>query len=172
VLGSSQDKYSLARRCPRCQANAATGLNFVRSFAEKKQWQRSLELWWIHSYTIVNAVEMELGFCGGCSRTGKARLFGLGSSDQHNILWLSNEPNLRPLFVSPLMEASPRPPSDESPPPAPPPAQKYTGSPTDFLKGVVGKRVVVRLTSGVDYRGHFLWNAPLCFTDGSQMLKN
>ncbi|KAL5534903.1 LSM6 [Sanghuangporus sanghuang] len=32
--------------------------------------------------------------------------------------------------------------------PAPP-----IGSPTDFLKGVVGKRVVVRLTSGVDYRG-------------------
>ncbi|KAF9648116.1 Sm-like ribonucleoprotein, partial [Thelephora ganbajun] len=28
-----------------------------------------------------------------------------------------------------------------------------SGSPTDFLKGVVGKRVVVRLTSGVDYRG-------------------
>ncbi|KAH7909443.1 hypothetical protein BJ138DRAFT_1010828, partial [Hygrophoropsis aurantiaca] len=27
------------------------------------------------------------------------------------------------------------------------------GSPTDFLKGVVGKRVIVRLTSGVDYRG-------------------
>jgi U6 snRNA-associated Sm-like protein LSm6 len=28
-----------------------------------------------------------------------------------------------------------------------------SGSPTDFLKGVVGKRVVVRLVSGVDYRG-------------------
>ena len=49
------------------------------------------------------------------------------------------------------MDASPRPPSDGSPPP--PPAQKYTGSPTDFLKGVVGKRVIVRLTSGVDYQG-------------------
>jgi len=49
------------------------------------------------------------------------------------------------------MDASPRPPSDGSPPPAPP--QKYTGSPTDFLKGVVGKRVIVRLTSGVDYQG-------------------
>lgn len=44
----------------------------------------------------------------------------------------------------------------------PPPANDSTalllpvstsGSPTDFLKGVVGKRVVVRLTSGVDYRG-------------------
>jgi U6 snRNA-associated Sm-like protein LSm6 len=48
------------------------------------------------------------------------------------------------------MDVSPRPPSDGSPPPAPP---KYTGSPTDFLKGVVGKRVIVRLTSGVDYQG-------------------
>ncbi|KAF8956408.1 hypothetical protein BDZ97DRAFT_1850658 [Flammula alnicola] len=50
------------------------------------------------------------------------------------------------------MDESPRPPSDQSPPP-PPPAQSHTGSPTDFLKGVVGKRVIVRLTSGVDYRG-------------------
>ena len=51
------------------------------------------------------------------------------------------------------MDASPRPPSDGSPPPLPEPPQKYTGSPTDFLKGVVGKRVIVRLTSGVDYQG-------------------
>lgn len=47
---------------------------------------------------------------------------------------------------------------------APSPAQEPTsapeeqhvaasGSPTDFLKGVVGKRVIVRLTSGVDYQG-------------------
>ncbi|KAF9483737.1 Sm-like ribonucleoprotein [Pholiota conissans] len=50
------------------------------------------------------------------------------------------------------MDESPRPPSDQSPPP-PPPAQSHTGSPTDFLKGVVGKRVIVRLTSGVDYKG-------------------
>jgi len=48
---------------------------------------------------------------------------------------------------------------DNSPPPpsepaaAQPPAPTSTGSPTDFLKGVVGKRVVVRLTSGVDYKG-------------------
>ncbi|KZT51197.1 U6 snRNA-associated Sm-like protein LSm6 [Calocera cornea HHB12733] len=27
------------------------------------------------------------------------------------------------------------------------------GTPADFLKGVIGKRVVVRLTSGVDYQG-------------------
>ncbi|KAH6912287.1 Sm-like ribonucleoprotein [Coprinopsis sp. MPI-PUGE-AT-0042] len=32
-------------------------------------------------------------------------------------------------------------------------APSHTGSPTDFLKGVVGKRVIVRLLSGVDYRG-------------------
>ena len=51
------------------------------------------------------------------------------------------------------MDDSPRPPSDQSPPPPPPPAQQHTGSPTDFLKGVVGKRVIVRLTSGVDYKG-------------------
>ncbi|KAF9813948.1 hypothetical protein IEO21_05384 [Rhodonia placenta] len=45
------------------------------------------------------------------------------------------------------------PPADLEPPPPPPPLPTTTGSPTDFLKGVVGKRVVVRLTSGVDYRG-------------------
>ncbi|KAJ7279078.1 hypothetical protein C8J57DRAFT_1305484 [Mycena rebaudengoi] len=44
----------------------------------------------------------------------------------------------------------PPPPAEASPPPPPP---THTGSPTDFLKGVVGKRVIVRLTSGVDYRG-------------------
>lgn len=42
------------------------------------------------------------------------------------------------------------PPDDES---GGPPASFHAGSPTDFLKGVVGKRVIVRLTSGVDYRG-------------------
>ncbi|KAH8806843.1 Sm-like ribonucleoprotein [Flagelloscypha sp. PMI_526] len=48
-------------------------------------------------------------------------------------------------------ENTPPPPSDgPAPPPLPPPS---TGSPTDFLKGVVGKHVIVRLTSGVDYRG-------------------
>ncbi|KAH9167943.1 hypothetical protein EDB89DRAFT_1890189 [Lactarius sanguifluus] len=43
------------------------------------------------------------------------------------------------------------PPPPEATPPPPPPIT--SGSPTDFLKNVVGKRVVVRLTSGVDYRG-------------------
>ncbi|KAH8111182.1 Sm-like ribonucleoprotein [Phellopilus nigrolimitatus] len=52
--------------------------------------------------------------------------------------------------------------ADEGTPPPPPPEpsggppespEPPTGSPTDFLKGVVGKRVIVRLTSGVDYRG-------------------
>ncbi|KAJ6565129.1 hypothetical protein B0H10DRAFT_2113632 [Mycena sp. CBHHK59/15] len=48
-------------------------------------------------------------------------------------------------------ETTPPPPAEQSPPPPLPPT--HTGSPTDFLKGVVGKRVIVRLTSGVDYRG-------------------
>jgi U6 snRNA-associated Sm-like protein LSm6 len=45
----------------------------------------------------------------------------------------------------------PLPDIDAYPPPPPPSAP--TGTPTDFLKGVVGKKVIVRLTSGVDYRG-------------------
>ncbi|KAH7097085.1 putative U6 snRNA-associated Sm-like protein LSm6 [Auriculariales sp. MPI-PUGE-AT-0066] len=36
---------------------------------------------------------------------------------------------------------------------APAVAQGPTGSPTEFLKAVVGKRVVVRLVGGVDYKG-------------------
>ncbi|KAG8910528.1 U4/U6-U5 snRNP complex subunit lsm6 [Tulasnella sp. 418] len=44
-------------------------------------------------------------------------------------------------------------PPEGTPPPPPPAATTSSGSPTDFLKGVVGKRVVVRLLSGVDYRG-------------------
>lgn len=31
-----------------------------------------------------------------------------------------------------------------------------TGSPSDFLRNVVGQKVVVRLNSGVDYRGMFI----------------
>lgn len=50
------------------------------------------------------------------------------------------------------MDESPPPPPAEASPPPPPPVTS-SGSPTDFLKGVVGKRVVVRLTSGVDYKG-------------------
>lgn len=48
----------------------------------------------------------------------------------------------------------PPPPAADSPPPPPPPPTT-SGSPTDFLKGVVGKRVIVRLISGVDYRGRY-----------------
>ncbi|EIW75986.1 LSM-domain-containing protein [Coniophora puteana RWD-64-598 SS2] len=48
-------------------------------------------------------------------------------------------------------DSPPPPPPNEASPPPPPVA--VSGSPTDFLKGVVGKRVIVRLTSGVDYRG-------------------
>ena len=53
------------------------------------------------------------------------------------------------------MEDDSTPPPSEPTAPAPPPPTT-TGSPTDFLKGVVGKRVVVRLTSGVDYKGECL----------------
>ena len=42
-------------------------------------------------------------------------------------------------------------PPDDSAAPASAPVSK--GSPNDFLKAVVGKRVVVRLVSGVDYKG-------------------
>ncbi|OAX36492.1 Sm-like ribonucleo protein [Rhizopogon vinicolor AM-OR11-026] len=49
-------------------------------------------------------------------------------------------------------EFTPPPPDLAASPPPPPPAA-ISGSPTDFLKGVVGKKVIVRLTSGVDYRG-------------------
>lgn len=48
------------------------------------------------------------------------------------------------------MDESPPQPTEQSPPPPP---VNHTGSPTDFLKNVVGKRVIVRLLSGVDYRG-------------------
>ncbi|KAF9522720.1 hypothetical protein CPB83DRAFT_899407 [Crepidotus variabilis] len=51
-----------------------------------------------------------------------------------------------------MTDARAEPPTEVSPPPPPPPVQ-LTGSPTDFLKGVVGKRVKVRLVSGVDYQG-------------------
>lgn len=49
-------------------------------------------------------------------------------------------------------ESTPPPPDIDAYPPPPPPSAP-TGTPTDFLKGVVGKKVIVRLTSGVDYRG-------------------
>lgn len=40
--------------------------------------------------------------------------------------------------------------------------QAATGSPSDFLKQVVGEHVVVRLNSGVDYRGESLLRWLLC----------
>ncbi|KAF8547739.1 LSM-domain-containing protein [Imleria badia] len=49
-------------------------------------------------------------------------------------------------------DGTPPPPDHDVSPPPPPPVAA-AGSPTEFLKGVVGKRVIVRLTSGVDYRG-------------------
>lgn len=50
------------------------------------------------------------------------------------------------------MSGSPPQPTEQSPL-HPPPPSTHTGSPTDFLKNVVGKRVIVRLLSGVDYQG-------------------
>jgi len=51
------------------------------------------------------------------------------------------------------MSESPPPPPDSPPPELPSVGSSSPGSPTEFLKNVVGKRVVVRLVSGVDYRG-------------------
>ncbi|KAG2119969.1 LSM-domain-containing protein [Suillus cothurnatus] len=45
-------------------------------------------------------------------------------------------------------ESTPPPPDIDAYPPPPPPSAP-TGTPTDFLKGVVRKKVIVRLTSGV-----------------------
>jgi hypothetical protein len=53
-------------------------------------------------------------------------------------------------------DSTPPPPDHDVSPPPPPPPPALSGSPTDFLKGVVGKRVIVRLTSGVDYHGTFV----------------
>ncbi|KAF7970419.1 hypothetical protein HWV62_24157 [Athelia sp. TMB] len=57
------------------------------------------------------------------------------------------------LSPSPMDSPTPPPPTDSAPSPAPAPPSGGAGSPTDFLKGVIGKEVVVRLVSGVDYRG-------------------
>ena len=64
---------------------------------------------------------------------------------------------------------TPSPPAAPAPaePSPPPPPAAAAGSPTDFLKGVVGKRVVVRLTSGIDYHGTF----PVAFCPQSRMLR-
>jgi U6 snRNA-associated Sm-like protein LSm6 len=56
-------------------------------------------------------------------------------------------------------ESTPPPPDIDAYPPPPPPSAP-TGTPTDFLKGVVGKKVIVRLTSGVDYRGILSFPVP------------
>lgn len=74
---------------------------------------------------------------------------------------------------------SPPPPSEPAPagPPPPPALSTSAGSPTDFLKGVVGKKVVVRLTSGVDYRGmwwykcFFSWEYIRCSTAVGRFIK-
>ncbi|KAG8991408.1 hypothetical protein FRB90_001356 [Tulasnella sp. 427] len=64
----------------------------------------------------------------------------------------ARRPSVKHLCVpSPSMD-DPSPP-EGTPPPPPPGQSSGSGSPTDFLKAVIGKRVVVRLLSGVDYRG-------------------
>lgn len=40
------------------------------------------------------------------------------------------------------------------------PAQPVAGSPSDFLKNIVGKRVKVRIGSGIDYHGAFRHHTP------------
>lgn len=60
------------------------------------------------------------------------------------------------LSPSPMDSLTPPPHADSAPPPVstlPAADLGSAGSPTAFLKGVVGKEVVVRLVSGVDYRG-------------------
>jgi hypothetical protein len=61
------------------------------------------------------------------------------------------------------MDEPPPQPTEQSPPPPP---SNHTGSPTDFLKNVVGKRVIVRLLSGVDYRGMVTSFRPIGFPYG------
>lgn len=50
------------------------------------------------------------------------------------------------------MDRSPSPQADEPQAPA-------AGSPSDFLKNIVGKKVRVRIGSGVDYHGEYRWTA-------------
>jgi hypothetical protein len=45
--------------------------------------------------------------------------------------------------------------------------QAPSGSPSDFLKQVVGQQVVVRLNSGVDYRGEWV---NLIFLDRDELV--
>ncbi|KAG8221780.1 hypothetical protein J3R82DRAFT_2095 [Butyriboletus roseoflavus] len=66
---------------------------------------------------------------------------------------LSSLSSSRPKTSQARMDDGTPPPPDHDVSPPPPPPTAISGSPTDFLKGVVGKRVIVRLTSGVDYRG-------------------
>lgn len=43
----------------------------------------------------------------------------------------------------------------DSPSPSPQPEGPTKGSPSDFLKNIVGKKVKVRIASGIDYHGGF-----------------
>ena len=60
--------------------------------------------------------------------------------------------DLNPTIMADASMSPPEAPAD-TPPPAPSAPAPASGSPNEFLKAVVGKRVVVRLLSGVDYKG-------------------
>ena len=49
---------------------------------------------------------------------------------------------------------------DGSPPPPPEQNGSITGSPSEFLRNIVGKKVKVRIGSGVDYHGELA--PPIC----------
>ena len=68
--------------------------------------------------------------------------------------------NLNPTTMADASMSPPEAPAD-TPPPAPPVPAPPSGSPNEFLKAVVGKRVVVRLLSGVDYKGELHIERPL-----------
>lgn len=77
-------------------------------------------------------------------------LFGATSS------WLPRSSQYdRDLNPTAMAHVSMSPPetSVDGPAPAPSVSAPTSGSPNEFLKAVVGKRVVVRLLSGVDYKG-------------------
>jgi hypothetical protein len=60
--------------------------------------------------------------------------------------------DLNPTIMADASMSPPEAPAG-TPPPAPSGPAPTSGSPNEFLKAVVGKRVVVRLLSGVDYKG-------------------
>jgi hypothetical protein len=68
--------------------------------------------------------------------------------DEYHVLFCVLTANR--IILDPTMSEADSPADERSPPSGPAPT---SGSPSAFLKAVVGKRVVVRLVSGVDYKG-------------------